>query len=981
MSNDIAVGIVIGGAVSASLGQAVGKTKQSFDELQKSAGNTSGLKALIGETQRLQREVAAADAASRRIGLEGVRKLRGEVAGLEGDWKSATGNVSELARKLAEAKRESMGRAEAVPALEAEHRALQETARRAAGLAEVKRAAWQDARAAAGVSQMEVLALKQQAEAAATASKEARAAATAKKHDITLAKQASAAEQGLSAELEKAKVAAARAKQAYEGKRQELQQTRAALKDTAGAVGDASRQTLLLGDAVKKATSAASPLRQSLDANIRKLKDMGVHVGDLDRAMRKLQQTEKAMQWKTAGRESLQSGVRLGMTAGAGVVGATAIPTKISGDFQAEIRDIAIKAGIAGKADEGKMADAIMALAVGDSRGQGARMDPAQLAQAINGLVTQGMDSGEALGHGKLLAELIRGQKMDPTDAAKLIYAFGQNGVKPEQMRKSMGEVAVAGDIGAFESDKMAKFMPELLATTGALGFDGPAAVRYIAASLQAQVKLTGDPDSAANNFKNLLAKITAPDTDKKFEDAGIDLQGSMKAYIKNGYNPIDAFITLTERMQSDKDPGKRKKMEQVKAKIRDSKNKAEENEALDAYMKMAGLADIMTDQQARMGALAQIKYGGQIKEDLGKIQSTDGGKKLADDKKSRDELSNSKWEAVAADFNAAMVQVGNAVRPATDAAASFASTVLQLGGAVAKEHPQLAALGGVAAGAVGLVAAKRIVGGAAKWIGGAALGGLAGRLPGFKGGKAGAGGVGGKLGEMLGAAAGVQQVYVTNWPSGGMGGGLDLGGPGGGKGGKAGGGRLGKLGGVARGVLGEAALSGRAALMAPSMGSLAGASAGTIAASGAMVAGAGVAGYAAGTAINAGISAALSASTGSETTLGSWLYDKLNGGADKAALGPMVYPIKPKMPAADTGKPAAPAADLAKAGAVAKSGASAPTQHSNTFAPVINVKVMGDVKSPAELANQIMPHLKRLFDQWTAQQRGGSGQLFDPVG
>ncbi|NHR08856.1 hypothetical protein HA052_27100, partial [Chromobacterium haemolyticum] len=164
------------------------------------------------------------------------------------------------------------------------------------------------------------------------------------------------------------------------------------------------------------------------------------------------------------------------------------------------------------------------------------------------------------------------------------------------------------------------------------------------------------------------------------------------------------------------------------------------------------------------------------------------------------------------------------------------------------------------------------------------------------------------------------------------------------------------------------------------SMGSLAGASAGTIAASGAMVAGAGAAGYATGTAINAGISAALSASTGSETTLGSWLYDKLNGG-DKAALGPMVYPIKPKAQAGDPGKPAAAAADVAKAGAAPKAGAAAPAQHSNTFAPVIHLKVMGDVKSPAELANQLMPHLKRLFDQWTAQQRGGTGQLFDPVG
>ena len=67
--------------------------------------------------------------------------------------------------------------------------------------------------------------------------------------------------------------------------------------------------------------------------------------------------------------------------------------------------------------------------------------------------------------------------------------------------------------------------------------------------------------DEAANNLKNYLGKITAPDTDKKFADAGVSLQESMKAYMKAGYNPVEAFIALTEKLTAKQDPAQAKKL------------------------------------------------------------------------------------------------------------------------------------------------------------------------------------------------------------------------------------------------------------------------------------------------------------------------------------------------------------------------------------------------------------------------------------
>ncbi|MBI3146472.1 MAG: phage tail tape measure protein [Pseudogulbenkiania sp.] len=1070
MSRDVAIGIVIGGAVSATLGAAIGKTQKSVEGLQKGMADTKGIKSLIGETQRLQREMQAAErtaaAAGRGAAHRQVNALKGELSTLGKAWKSSLDDVTRLSKEHAAAQQSAAAAGGNVSSLEKEHRALSEAARLAAAHAEVKRAAWQDGKANAALTRQQVLALKKEADGAREASQQAKALAAAKRTEVDAAKAAIDSEQKFASALDKAKRAESGAKDALVAKRTALSAARSELSSAGATLGAATQQTIKLGDATNSAARsqrqgaavigattqqtvklgdatrqaaqgqqqlANVPLRDKLAANIGKLREMGVEVGNLDRAMKKLQQTEKGMQWQQAGVGKMQSGVELGKSAGL-AIGSAAVPTKISGDFQAEIRDIAIKAGVANKAEEKDLTRSIMQAAAAQ------KMDRAELAQAINGLVTQGMDWKEATGYGNLLGELVKGQKMAPEDASKLIYSFGQNGVKPDQMRKTMGEVAVAGDLGAFESDKMAKFMPELLATTGALGFQGPEAVRYIAASLQAQVKLTGDPDSAANNFKNLLAKITAPDTDKKFADAGVSLQESMNAYMKAGYNPVEAFITLTEKLTAEKDPGQAKKLEELKAKIKNSGgNKQQESESLDAYLKMAGLADILTDQQARSGALAQIKYGGQIKEDLTKIKATDGGKKLAGDKSARDDTSNSRWDAVSADFNATMIAVGDAIRPVTNMAAGLASSLLQLGTGFAQNHPE-AALLGVGAAAVTLgVAAKRIVGGAVQWGAGKVLTTLGGKVGAAAGGK----GVAGALADAVGgggAGAGVQRVYVTNWPGGGM---PDLGGPEGGKGKpgakpavkggrfgrigaavRAGGARVGGairavraggLGGAARGAMRVVGKAGGAAIAvgtaayqvydtyknaktAEAKGKGYGGAAGGLAGG---LAGAKV-GALVGTMILPGIGTVVGGLVGSAAgaLIGTKVGEAAGGVVGRAASSSpapgaavqkarpvSVPPAKPASGASapvsvTPGGPAKPAAAPVASSPVKPAAPPPPPQQHFTFSPTVQVKVMGDAKNPAEIAAQIAPHLKRLFDQWSAQLKSsGGGRMYDPVG
>ncbi|AVY95691.1 hypothetical protein DAI18_17815 [Microvirgula aerodenitrificans] len=774
----------------------------------------------------------------------------------------------------------------------------------------------------------------------------------------------------------------------------------------------------------KSGGKGVDSLRRQIDQHNAALKKAGIDVGALDRSYAKLGRTVKGIQWQTAGIGNMQEGAKLGRTAVTGL-GMAAMPTKASGDYQSEIRDIAIKGGIAGQGEEQELDRLVRAAAARQ------KVNQSELARSVNGLVTQGMDWKEATGYGDLLGELTVGQKMDAGDAAQLIYAFKENGVKQSEMRKVMGEIAVAGDLGAFESDKMAKFLPELMATVGGMGMKGQEAARYLAASLQAQIKLTGNADSAANNLKNLLSKIISPESNKKFADAGIDLQGSMEQTMRaHGDGPIAAFIRLAEHLATKGDKTRAKKIEALKAKVKNSQgDKKAEEEALSAYMQAAGLGEVISDMQARSAALAQIKYADQIQSDLDKIKATDGGAKLAKDKSARDQTSNRKWEMAASEFSGAMISLGDAIRPVTDAAADLAAGALHLGSSLMQDKPWLGLA--AVAGGLGTLAwsGKKIVTGGTQWVAGKAMERFGLKLPTDKPGRGGLS-IPGVDGKGPGSAAGAQRVFVTNWPGGGISGGdgPDAGGKGkpGARAGRAG--RFGRLGsalGRAGGFLGRNAggilAAGTAAYQVydtyanartgkekgAGYGSAAGSLAGGLAGAklGAI---AGTLAGPIGMAIGGVLGGAIGTFAGSK--LGSTVGEKIATAEHKAPAGgprlgnaiggrtvvaetipvagvrpvPAVV-VPPKLVApARAVPPVAPTTVAATAAGLpasrpASSGAPVSKTQQFVFKPVIQITVKGDVKDPAQVAASLAPYLKRIFDGW--QQQAGRSAMFDPVG
>lgn len=416
--------------------------------------------------------------------------------------------------------------------------------------------------------------------------------------------------------------------------------------------------------------ATAEEMRRKLERNLGELTRQGVAVRNLAKEYKALGREANASELRATGATQIQEG-KEGFKANLGrataLAAAAAIPTKVSGDYQASIRQMAMWAHIAGTEEEAALANRITAVAAEKGMGQ------QKLATAVAGLIEKGIDWEESVDYAPLVADLIDGQGMEAATVATLFHAFKEAGVKQQDMAGMIGQVAAAGDIGAFGPKEMARYLPSLLGTIRRLGMEGPEAVQFLGASLQSQYNQTQDAAAAATNMDNLLNAVISSTSQERFASEGYDLAGSLMAAVRSGKaaNPVDAFIALSEKLLAETDPERAAEVAALKAKIRESKDgSAEEEQAMVALLEAAGLATIVGDKSASAGLLTQIKYGDKIRQDIASIQATDGQTKVMQDAARAREASNARWASAAAGTEAAMTRIGDAIRPVTDLAA-----------------------------------------------------------------------------------------------------------------------------------------------------------------------------------------------------------------------------------------------------------------------------------------------------------------------
>lgn len=451
--------------------------------------------------------------------------------------------------------------------------------------------------------------------------------------------------------------------------------------------------------------ASADKLLRKLNGNLDALRKQGVEVGRLGREYQRLAREAKAADLQVKGHQQIAAGKSsLKTTVGAAAVGVglTAIPTKISADYQAIIRDIAIKADVAGKPQEVELSRSV--IQTSNDTGM-ARNDVADL---INQLVGAGMDLDKAMSYATTASKFAVGQGASGVDTASMIMALQQNAkiTDPKVMQQALEAIAYQGQAGSFEASDMAKWFPQLLAGMEKNGITGLDAVSSLGSMLQVQMKTAGSSDEAANNFKNWMEKIGSGEVVKAYKDAGIDYQASLNTGLQKGMNVIEASMGLAMQYVEATDPAKAKKIKDAQANIDKEVDPEKAKAALEALEKTLRTGDLFADMQVKAALTAYGQNRGLYNELKADAMKATGilDKNLAE----RRETSSQRWAELWQSTDDAMRSIGDAIRPATDAFAQGATAVVQGITKLSDKFPEVAmGFAGLAAGIAALFAVR----------------------------------------------------------------------------------------------------------------------------------------------------------------------------------------------------------------------------------------------------------------------------------
>ncbi|MGP5464702.1 phage tail tape measure protein, partial [Pseudomonas helleri] len=187
-------------------------------------------------------------------------------------------------------------------------------------------------------------------------------------------------------------------------------------------------ETMRLRDEWRKSHAAgekgASALLNRLEKNLGVLRKEGVEVGRLAKEYDRLGRAGRSAELQLKGHNQISQGkeqAKSGVARGVAAAGMVAVTAKTSADYQAIIRDIAIKAGVARTAEEADMSRSI----IQTSRDVG--MGRNEVADVVNELVGAGMDLKQAMAFAPVAAKFVVGQGSSGVDTAKMIQALQTN--------------------------------------------------------------------------------------------------------------------------------------------------------------------------------------------------------------------------------------------------------------------------------------------------------------------------------------------------------------------------------------------------------------------------------------------------------------------------------------------------------------------------------------------------------------------------
>jgi hypothetical protein len=283
-------------------------------------------------------------------------------------------------------------------------------------------------------------------------------------------------------------------------------------------------------------------------------------------------------------------------------------------------RDVAGR--IAGKAELDK------AIRAATKNGLGT---PEQAAETLNTLVGSG-----AMGNGKaglessmkllpVLQKAATGTGASANDLAQIAIAAKQNmGLSDEQIPLAVSKAIRAGQLGGFELNNMARWLPQQMAMAANNGMKGMGGFESLIAANQASRMTAGTADAAGNNLVNLLAKVTSNDTSNDFKRQHVDLYGSLTASMAKGKNSLEAFVGIVQQLGS-----KDAKYIELKTKADGAKSEPEKQklyEAMADIMMAKGVGKSIQDREALTGLFGMMSPTGKYQEVLAGVRKEQGG-------------------------------------------------------------------------------------------------------------------------------------------------------------------------------------------------------------------------------------------------------------------------------------------------------------------------------------------------------------------
>lgn len=322
----------------------------------------------------------------------------------------------------------------------------------------------------------------------------------------------------------------------------EVRKLKAAVKNTRDFEA-ATRKVDDLSGALKKKETSLQAVQDELSAAGVETRNYNLENERLKQTLDDVEKRQKSIASLSAKQQQLGRGVRNSALAfGGSMFG-------ISQMMQSSIQDKSMTADIAITADLDDdqikiLEDKISELSGNKRTFQGAR----QLKLGVNEMVTQGLSFDEVLSQIEAVGLSATASSANIADMSKTAFSLKNNmNIVGKESQQAFDILVAGGKVGSFELKEMAKYLPAITADAKKLGLEGIGGVTTLTAALQTSMKTAGDPAEAANNMRNFLGKITAPETIKRFaKEYSVDIETEMKAAIEKGLDPMQYLVKRT---------------------------------------------------------------------------------------------------------------------------------------------------------------------------------------------------------------------------------------------------------------------------------------------------------------------------------------------------------------------------------------------------------------------------------------------------